>query len=423
MSADAQKPLVLFFGSARAGEYQTLAGMGYEFGLLRDSDCYYARHIPDQAAVLIDVPFSVGIAEICRHIEQIQKTWKIVCLPVVFEGHIELAAQVSRQLGYPALDEQTLLAVRNKTVMRDRLVRELGTHCTGRYESVTSLDDALQFADVVGYPVVLKPAQLYHSLYVTPCSDKDALRGAFRKLMAGVPQHADALRGGSVLLQVEEFLRGSDHSVDVIAQSGITRPTPLVDVIVGATLGASDFHHFARISPSVRHPEEQRELQELAVRACHAVGIRTGAAHVEMIWTDQGPRVVELAARPGGNRHFLLYTGRGIDLIGGYVAALSGGTPVLTPTRNRPVAVVTPYPSTAGRIRRFRHLEAMQGLPSFERLTMRARPGDYIGTPLDGTPAPMVVQLSCADSATLRADIDRLWNLRDEIIELSDGKE
>jgi hypothetical protein len=396
VSADARKPLVLFFGSIRAGEYQTLTGMGYEIGLLQDSDSYFARHIPSHLAVLISVSF---------------------------EGHIQLAAQVSRQLGYPTLDEETLLAVRNKTVMRDRFVRELGTHCTGRYASVTVLDDALRFADTVGYPVVLKPAQLYHSLFVTPCRDQDALRAAFGNLTADLPRHADALQDGRVLLQVEEYLRGSDHSVDVIAQSGIASPTPPVDVIVGAALGASDFHHFARISPSIRSPAEQQELEQLAVHACQAIGIRTGAAHVEMIWTDQGPRLIELAARPGGNRHFLLHTGRGIDLIGGYVAALSGETPALRPTRNRPVAVVTPYPSAAGRIRRFRHLEAVQELPSFERLNVRARPGDYIGTPLDGTPAPMVVQLSGADSETLRTDIQRLWQLRDEIIELSDNGE
>jgi hypothetical protein len=421
VSGNDRAPLVLFFGSIRAGEHETLAGLGYQVGLLRDSESHYARHIPDDLAVLADVPFSAGVDEICVRIEQIRQTWDVRCLPVVFEGHVELAALAARRLGYPALDERTVLAVRNKTVMRDRLVHALTPDCTGRYAGVSTLTDALMFAGDVGYPVVLKPAQLYNSLHVTPCSDAGALRAAFTDLMAKLPRHKDALQDGRVSLQVEEYLHGSDHSVDVIAQAGTLRPTPVIDVVAGAACGAADFHHFARISPSTLPSDRQEALQELAVRATEALGIRTGAAHVEMIFTAAGPRLVEVAARPGGNRHFLLHRSHGIDLIGGYVAALSGRAPRLAVTRDHPVAVVTPYPVSTGRLRGFRDLDLVRDLPSYERLTTRLRPGDRIGTPLDGAPAPLVVQLSNADAATLRSDIQRLWDLREQIIDVTAG--
>lgn len=419
MSADVREPLVLFFGSVRAGEHETLAGLGYRVGLLRDSESYYARHIPNDLSVLVEMPFSAGLDEICVRIGQIRQAWDVRCLPVGFEGHVELAALAARRLGYPALDERSALAVRNKTVMRNRLVHALGPNCTGRYAGVNTLEDALMFADKAGYPVVLKPAQLYHSLHVVPCSDAGDLRAEFTDLMTKIPGHADALRDGFVPLQVEEYLHGSDHSVDVIAQAGSTWPTPVIDVITGATWGAADFHHFARISPSTLPPDRQEALRDLAVRATEALGIRTGVAHVEMIWTAWGPRLVEVAARPGGNRQFLLYRGRGVDLTGGYVAALSGTVPDLAPTHNRPVAVVTPYPVRAGRLRGFRDLHLVEELPGYERLTTRLRPGDHIGTPLDGAPAPLVVQLSHADAATLRSDIRRLWELRERIIDVT----
>ena len=340
---------------------------------------------------------------------------------MLFEGHIEAAAGVSAELGYPAPDAATLLAVRNKTVMRDRLAARLGPACTGRYAEVTGLSAALAFAAGVGYPVVLKPAQLYHSLHVTPCADAGALRAAFGALMARLPGHADALSDGRVLLQVEEYLHGSDHSVDVLTGSGSAWPTPVVDVLTGAMLGVADFHHFARISPSARSAAEQRQLQDLAVRACRAIGLRDGVAHVEMIWTADGPRLVELGARPGGSRHFLLHEGRGIDLVGGYVLALAGGSPEVTPTRNRPVAVVTPYPATAGRLRELRALDQLRGLASFASMSIRARPGDLIGSPLDGGRAPLAVRLACLSPAALRADIQRIWELRPRLFGLEDG--
>lgn len=41
-------------------------------------------------------------------------------------------------------------------------------------------------------------------------------------------------------------------------------------------------------------------IKDLAVKAIRSVGINMGPAHVEMIVTAQGPKMVELGARMGG---------------------------------------------------------------------------------------------------------------------------
>ncbi|HMA47017.1 MAG TPA: ATP-grasp domain-containing protein, partial [Frankiaceae bacterium] len=342
--------------------------------------------------------------DLTARVEAIRATRPVACLVTVFEGHVELAAEVCARLAFPGLTPEAAATVRDKTLMHDRLTVTLGPGPTGRYAAVRGVGDALDFARRTGFPVVVKPRRLHSSMHVTPCRDTAELAAAVTRLQAAVPLFAEN-GGARAGLHVEEYLVGSNHSVDVVSLGDLAWPTPVVDVVTGADLGDDDFHHFARVTPSALPAEEQQAAMDLAVEAARALRIRPGVAHVELIRTAQGPRVVEVAGRPGGNRHRLLHAGRGIDLCRGYVDVLTGRRPRLHPTRDVPVAVATPYPSRAGVLGGFRGLDRVRGLRGVRSVETRAVVGETVGTPRDGAAPPLSVELVASSRGALMDDL------------------
>ena len=409
--------LILFFGSARPGEYDTLLEAGLPLGLLRDTDSPNSRHRPSGFDVLEEMSFGAGVEELVARVAAIAAVRPVSCLPVFFEGHVEAAAEVGAALGLPGLSPVAALAARDKAIMHERLTAVLGETSVARQVAVADHDAAAAFAERVGFPVVVKPRRLHSSLYVTPCHDRAQLDTAVSRLLASVPQWMESGDADTTLL-VEEYLEGSNHSVDVVAVAGLAWPTPVVDVVTGADLGMNDFQHFARIAPSALSAEAAAELQELAVRATQALDLSPGVSHVEMIRTAAGPRVVEVGGRPGGNRHRLLYVGHGVDLCRAYVDVLRGRIPDLEPTVGRAVAVATPYPLQSGLFRGFNGLERVSGLRSVRTVSERVAPGDLVGSPRDGSRSPLSVELQAAERHLVTADLARLAEIRRDLFDL-----
>jgi hypothetical protein len=175
MAADA-RPLVLFFGCARRGEYEALLEAGLSLGLLQDSP--KSGYVPEGLAHLQEVAFRVDADALTARVEAIRGTRSVPCVIALLERHISLAAEVCARLGLSGLAVETAGAVRDKTLMHDRLVARPDPNCTTRYDAVAATENALGFAAGAGYPVVLKPERLHSSMCVTLCRDTDELTAA-----------------------------------------------------------------------------------------------------------------------------------------------------------------------------------------------------------------------------------------------------
>jgi ATP-grasp domain len=412
-------PLTLFFGSVRPGEYEGLLRAGLPLGLLRDTDSPDCRHVPRGFAYLGEISFGASPDELVARVDAIRSVRAVACLVTVFEGHVELGAEVCARLGFAGLGRQSAAAVRDKTLMHQRLTDELGPGCTGRYAAVGGNEDALRFAKSTGFPVIVKPRRLYGSLYVTRCDDEAELAAAVNRLRANGPG-GNANLGAPADLHIEEYLPGSNHSVEVVSLNGRAWPTPVIDVVTGADLGGDDFHHFARITPSALPPRQQHAIVDLAMKAAIALGVVPGVAHVELIQSAGHPRVVEVGGRPGGNRHRLLDLGRGIDLCRAYIDVLTARPPTLHATRDIPVAVATPYPLRAGILRGFRCLDRVHMLPSVRSVATRASIGERVGTAREGGDPPLSVELVGDNRDSLMTDLAALAAMRDRIFELDE---
>jgi phosphoribosylaminoimidazole carboxylase (NCAIR synthetase) len=193
-------------------------------------------------------------------------------------------------LGIPGMDAGTARNVRDKARMKE-VLRAAGVPCA-RHQLVTEVDQALDFAGAVGFPLVAKPpagagAQATYRL-------DDAV--ALRSWLAATPPRADAPG------LLEEFLVGEEHTFDSVTLGGRTvwasvadyLPPPL-DVL------RNPWIQWTVLLPRELDDPRYAGIADVGPAAVGALGVRDGLTHMEWFRRPDGTVAVsEVGARPPG---------------------------------------------------------------------------------------------------------------------------
>jgi biotin carboxylase len=199
-------------------------------------------------------------------------------------------AHVRRALGVSGTDPQTAELFRDKARMKDEL-RKHGLPCA-RHALIRAWDDAVAFAQQVGFPIVLKPPAGMGCKSTWRIANLDELRAALRALHASPERPALA----------EEFLRGREHSFETITINGkvlfqsATRyyPTPL-------EVMETPWIQWVVVMPRNIDGPDYADTRALGVKVVKALGLETGFTHMEWFRRDDGSLAIgEIAARPPG---------------------------------------------------------------------------------------------------------------------------
>lgn len=417
------RPLVLYFGAAKRTEYYTgLLDSDVALGLLLDSESSY-RLEPPEFALIERMPFSAGAAAVAERISTIKLHHTIESIINVDEGQVVLWAEVCARLGFPAMSPAAAANSRSKAIMRQRFAERLGVHTSAASLAATGEADAVRFAETIGYPVIVKPANLWGSFFVTRCEDRDALVRAYRHVSEALPAFSEKerIRDAPAVALVEEYLVGTNHSVECVMLDGRVWTTPVIDVVTGTDMGGADFHHFARTTATQLDPDQQRAMRGLAQDAVRALDIDRGLAHVEFVQSRTGPRLIEIGGRPGANRPTLLRDAFGINLMAGYRDVLRGRAPQLEPTRHGAAAVITPFPEHAGVLTGYRHLDRIRALRSTAELHVFSNPGSLVKTRHAGADPHLRIELRSDSPAQLAEDLQLIQELSKTLFVVDTG--
>ena len=88
---------------------------------------------------------------------------------------------------------------------------------------------------------------------------------------------------------IEEYMVGPEVSVEVMTVNGEPHILQVTDKI---TTGAPHFVEMGHTQPSRLGGENVAKISDLASRAVKSVGIQNGPAHVEIMLTKDGPKMV-----------------------------------------------------------------------------------------------------------------------------------
>lgn len=228
-------------------------------------------------------------------------------------------ARVSERLGLHSISYDTAVKATDKFEM----IKAFKAHDVASpwFFTVDSLDELKALESQLHYPCIMKPTDNAGSHGVVLAHDFAELQDSYDY------SHASARRGKVI---IEEYLQGDEVSVEVMVFNGKVNILQITDKL---TTGAPHFVEMGHSQPS-RHPfEVQQAIKALATKACQAVGINQGPAHVEMMVTERGPVMIELGARMGGDNitTALVPLSTGIDMVKATIDVALGNQPDIEP--------------------------------------------------------------------------------------------
>ena len=194
---------------------------------------------------------------------------------------------------------------------------------------LSSLDDLETIGNNITFPCISKPVDNAGSRGVMLIHSRDELNQAVKY---------SSLNGRNGGVIIEEYLQGSEVSVEAMAVNGTVNILQVTDKL---TTGAPHFVEMGHSQPSQLGKENVEAIKDLAVRAVKAVGISNGPAHVEIMLTAKGPKMIELGARMGGDciTTHLVPLSTGIDMIKATIDICLGNIPDIEQKFNKGSAI------------------------------------------------------------------------------------
>ncbi|MGN9759915.1 ATP-grasp domain-containing protein [Streptomyces sp. SD31] len=206
------------------------------------------------------------------------------------------AAHLARACGVRGPSPTAVEAAKDKSRCRQILDEHAIPNL--RHFVVTSRGEALEAADALGYPVVIKPVSGTGKLVTTMARGERDITLHFAEVAARRDALESALTDdiGENFI-VEEVAVGPLYSVEVATDGRSTVPLAAIRRKVGRD---NPLLELGSTMPTGLPGPEEDELGAYCVRVCQALGLDLGIFHVEAIHTVEGFRLIEVNPRIGG---------------------------------------------------------------------------------------------------------------------------
>ncbi|WP_405167822.1 ATP-grasp domain-containing protein [Nocardia sp. NBC_01499] len=289
------------------------------------------------------------------------------------EPMLRFAAAVAAELGLPFHTPETTWLLTDKSAQRARL-RSAGVDSV-RFARIDAAPDWWPALARVGMPAVVKPAWGGGSEDTYLLADA-AAAGRVLAELSDRPSPWPAL-------VVEEFLRGrpSFPYGDYVSVESLCGPDgPVHIALTGKFPLQPPFRECGQFWPAALPAADQVQVLDLVTEALAALDMRIGTAHTEVKLTEDGPRIIEVNGRLGGNLQDLALRSGAADLVLACGLAALGEPVRLEPIRPDKVYFQYMYlaPTRPCRMVAAHGVKALRRMPGITTYRATVRPGDWI---------------------------------------------
>lgn len=276
---------------------------------------------------------------------------------------IPQAAELADLLGLRFHSPDTALMLTDKLAQRAALARA-GVP-SAAFAAIAPGDPAPTH---VPLPAVLKPRSGASSRDVVLVSTPDELAAA---LVANAHQP----------MLLEEYLHDpldrAAHESGIVSVESVVVDGQITHLgVTGRFPIAPPFRETGTYHPWEGPAAEVARIEDVAAQAAHALGVRDGFLHTELKRTPDGPRVVEVNGRIGGQVPEMTARAGGSDLVE-QALRISTGMPLDTPRPLTGVAWLYLHqaPLDATEVVAVTGLDAVRRLPDVTEVSLERRPG------------------------------------------------
>lgn len=299
----------------------------------------------------IHVPNVCDEAAMTEAVRFVQSKMWVDRLEATIESHIMPIAKVREACSIPGISVETSFLCRDKPSMK-QVLREADVSCA---RSLGSGDSAQihQFANDVGYPLIVKPRNGAGASGTFKVTNDSELNAALSQSSVG--------RGGEVA--IEEFIEGHEGFYDTITVNG--------EVVFEFIT-----HYYPNVLEAMRHRwispqfittnrvdsvDDYAEIKEMGRKANQALKIGTSATHMEWFYGPKGLKFSEIGCRPPGVRAWDLYNvANDIDLYYQWALAVTHGKSDGQASRNFSTGIVALRPDRDGHISGYSGIDEIQ---------------------------------------------------------------
>lgn len=265
--------------------------LGYRVALIADSD-------PNLLEDLIDDLIITNTYNIEKSIEEVKKYNKLHPISGVMtwsDKDVELVANLNSVLGTPGIDLNAVINARNKYHMREKFKNI--PNISAKFKRVYDYTDLEKAVQEIGTPGVLKPVGASGSKGIFRIENEDNLEKTYQSLIKFTSPKNDLVYSYYPNEYIyEEFLEGEEVSVEGLVQNNEVFIAGITDKNVTEEFSLEYFEIF----PSEKDDKTKKEIKDKTKLAIESLGINNCAFHLEGRVTDNGFKVIEAAARPGG---------------------------------------------------------------------------------------------------------------------------
>lgn len=179
-------------------------------------------------------------------------------------------------------------------------------------------------------------------------------------------------------LLVEEFLEGTEVSVESFT---INRVTEIIAITDKMLTPPPFFVEIGHAEQSLLDQDMKDRIQEVTLAAIKAVNIINGPSHTEIMLTKEGPKVIEIGARLGGDfiTSHLVPLATGVNLVECSIMQAIGSHIDIKPKYNRGAAIrFLLAPFKRGIISGIMGIEEVRKIPGVHEVVIYKKIGDEL---------------------------------------------
>jgi biotin carboxylase len=326
------------------------------------------------------------------------------------ETGVVLQDALNAALDLPGNPVATSQARRDKYAMQARL-QEMGVaHIPQvRAEDAEAL---IAFADAGGFwPLLVKPLDSAGGDGVTTCHTRADVRVAAARLLDR--RNALGLTNRAVLGQ--QRLTGAEYVVNAVFREASGCVSEIWRIHKAVTADGRTIYDHGELLASTGDPQDR--LHTYFMQVAEALQIREGAAHAEIMLTQDGPVLIEVGARLAGSvSHRTTAQALGHSHPSLFVESLSDPARFRARCAGRYVRhahaqFVSLISHTSGTLQRAPGYAQVAALPSFVESINPLQPGDRVERTVDLFSSPGLVYLCHREREQIDADRARIRDL------------
>ncbi|MDQ0149662.1 ATP-grasp domain-containing protein [Eubacterium multiforme] len=277
----------------------------------------------------IDINNVQSVIKKCIELNEVNKIDGVVTF---LDYNVPLVAQIAEKLNLPRINYLNAINVRNKFFMREALLKR--NISIPKFKKVNSYEDINEFISSYGFPNIIKPVNMCASRNIFINNDENELYKNFNVLKNAYPPFG-VKRENYIL--IEEYMYGQEFSVESITYDGETNVIAITKKYIN---GNENFVEIGHTTPIKLSKKLEHSIKNITCDAIKALGINQGVTHTEIKLTNGGFKIVEVAARPGGDRiPELVELSTGIDLFNSAISIALGEKPKINRKKNLVAAI------------------------------------------------------------------------------------